>query len=86
MKTKLLQLIIAGITAAAIVLVYSCSSLPAAEKTGRNLYLSKCSSCHSVLEPPRYDYVTWVKYVDKYGQGMSSREKEIILSYLRYHD
>ncbi len=49
---------------------------------GQVLYLSKCSSCHNIIAPSRYDKEDWQLYLDKYGQKMTDEEKRAVLEYL----
>lgn len=49
---------------------------------GQRLYHAKCSSCHNLVEPERFDYQQWRSYIDKYGDELIADEKRVILDYL----
>lgn len=46
------------------------------------LYSRKCSSCHNLIEPSRFDEETWRRYVEKYGQKLTIEEKQRLVYYL----
>jgi len=49
---------------------------------GEIMYGRKCSSCHNLIEPSRFDKEQWKYYVDKYGKKMTNEEKQLLLDYL----
>lgn len=49
---------------------------------GAIMYSRKCSSCHNLIEPSRFDKEQWQYYVDKYGKKMTIEEKQLLLDYL----
>lgn len=53
-------------------------------KMGRQLYISKCSSCHTLILPAKYSHKEWQNWVDKMGDRatLSPTEKTAILKYL----
>ena len=57
---------------------------------GEVLYRGKCSSCHNLIDPGRFDEREWNMYVKKYGKKLTLEEKELLLDYLtgskRMHD
>ena len=46
------------------------------------MYSKKCSSCHNLIEPSRFNKEQWQYYVYKYGQKMTIGEKRLLLDYL----
>ena len=62
--------------------IYGCSSASKNMSSGEVLYRSKCSSCHNTIAPAEHDSESWRLYVNKYGQDMTSGEKEKVLQYL----
>ncbi len=63
-------------------LFYSCQNVAKNFSKSEILYSGKCSSCHNLIEPARFDKETWRLYIDKYGQEMKDEEKELLLDYL----
>ena len=63
-------------------LVYGCHNMATEMSDGEILYRAKCSSCHNIIAPSRYDKEKWHLYIDKYGQKMTDGEKELLLEYL----
>jgi hypothetical protein len=53
-------------------------------KAGRDLYIRKCGSCHTLYLPEKYNKQEWRHWVDKMAVkvSMDSLEKEQILKYL----
>jgi hypothetical protein len=46
------------------------------------LYSRKCSSCHHLIEPDRWDRETWHHYIERYGRKLTVEEKHRLLYYL----
>lgn len=63
-------------------LFYSCQNVTRSFSNSETLYASKCSSCHNLIEPDRFDGKTWQRYIDKYGKEMTNEEKSLLLAYL----
>ena len=61
---------------------YSCQDRTKNFTKSEILYRGKCSSCHNLIEPIRFDKKTWHLYIEKYGQEMKNEEKELLLNYL----
>jgi len=53
-------------------------------KMGRQLYISKCSSCHTLLLPEKHSPEEWQNWMDKMSDRakVSTSEKTVILKYL----
>ncbi len=53
-------------------------------KKGRQLYVSKCSSCHTLFLPEKYDRKHWTEAVSNMQQKaqISDDEKNLIIDYL----
>jgi cytochrome c5 len=51
---------------------------------GKDLYVSKCTSCHKAYEPELYTKDEWRKILDEMGSKakLTKDEKIIILNYL----
>lgn len=51
---------------------------------GREIYINKCGSCHSLIIPDKYDAKDWNKWVETMGPKakLSDKEKHMILKYL----
>jgi len=49
---------------------------------GEILYRGKCSSCHNLIEPSRFDNEKWHLYVKRYGRKMTIQERQFLLNYL----
>ena len=51
---------------------------------GREIYINKCGSCHSLIIPERYNANDWNKWVETMGPKakMSEEEKHLVLKYL----
>jgi cytochrome c5 len=51
---------------------------------GRALYVNKCSSCHSLYLPEKYNKAEWSKQVNKMAPKakITDQEKELIQAYL----
>ncbi len=64
------------------VLVHGCNNMAKPMDQGAIMYSRKCSSCHNLIEPSRFDKEQWQYYVDKYGQKMTIEEKPLLLDYL----
>ena len=65
-----------------MIFVYGCAMMAKPMSDGQVLYRSKCSSCHNIIAPSRYDKEDWQLYLDKYGQKMTDEEKRAVLEYL----
>jgi cytochrome c5 len=66
--------------------IHGCQSVAVQMSDGEMLYRAKCSSCHNIIEPNRYNNETWQKYVDEYGKKMTIEEKQLVLQYLAGSD
>lgn len=64
------------------ILVYGCQRMAVKMSDGEILYRAKCSSCHNIIAPSRYNKEKWYLHVDKYGQKMTAEEKRTLLQYL----
>ena len=84
MKKKLLLwlFVVIGL----IILVDGCNDMVAEMSDGEMLYRSKCSSCHNIIAPGRYDEEKWRLHMDEYGQKMTDEEKRTVLQYLADSD
>lgn len=55
-------------------------------RTGRRLYIDKCSGCHSLLPVDRYDAARWESEVDEMFRlkkvRMSAEDRATLLRYL----
>ncbi|MFQ6034507.1 MAG: c-type cytochrome [Sedimentisphaerales bacterium] len=78
-KKLLLRLFVA---VGLFMLVYGCHNMAKEMSDGQKLYRAKCSSCHNIIAPECYDREKWHLYVDKYGQKMTTEEKQVVLQYL----
>ncbi len=65
------------------------AGLPEAGTADADLYLKKCTTCHSWAHPGRHTKVEWDHYLglmeshmDKEGIPFSPEEKQVIQSYL----
>lgn len=81
-----------------ILLIFSCSSplysptkenvAPTANldklKKGRQLYVNKCSSCHTLFLPEKFNRAQWTEAVNHMQQKaqITDEEKELIIDYL----
>lgn len=63
-------------------LVYGCQNMTAKMSDSEMLYRAKCSSCHNIIAPNKYNEEQWHIYIDKYGQKMTDEEKQAVLEYL----
>jgi hypothetical protein len=63
-------------------LAYGCNEIAKPMDKGAIIYSRKCSSCHNLIEPSRFDMKQWQHYVDKYGEKMTIEEKQLLLDYL----
>jgi len=66
----------------ALPLFYSCQDDAKNFSNSEKLYSSKCSSCHNLIEPSRFDKETWHLHIERYGQKMTDEEKRVLLGYL----
>ncbi len=80
MKKKLLLWLFG--TIGLFMLVYGCGNMAVEMSEGEILYRAKCSSCHNIIAPGHHDKEKWRIYIDKYGQKMTSEEKQTVLQYL----
>lgn len=64
-------------------LAHGCNDTAKPMDKGAIMYSRKCSSCHNLIEPSRFDMEQWRHYVDKYGEKMKIEEKQLLLDYLR---
>lgn len=64
------------------VTVHGCHDMARDMDPGTVLYRKKCSSCHNLIEPCRFDEATWRLYVEKYGQKLTVEEKQRLVYYL----
>jgi cytochrome c5 len=53
-------------------------------RTGRKIYVKKCSSCHTLVLPEKFNQEQWKTWVDKMEQRSKLKEGEgkLILKYL----
>lgn len=53
-------------------------------KKGRELYVSKCASCHTIFLPEKYNRIEWSKTVNRMQPKakITDEEKNLILDYL----
>jgi cytochrome c5 len=51
---------------------------------GKDLYVSKCTSCHKAYEPELHTKDEWRKILDEMGSKakLTDNEKQLILNYL----
>jgi hypothetical protein len=63
-------------------LFHGCHNIAKPMDQGAIMYSRKCSSCHNLIEPNRFDKEQWQFYVDKYGKKMTIEEKQLLLDYL----
>jgi cytochrome c5 len=51
---------------------------------GKDLYVSKCTACHSTYEPQLHTKDEWQKILDEMGSKakLTDTEKQLILNYL----
>lgn len=68
--------------AAVLTLLHGCQTTASQMSTADVLYRGKCSSCHNLIAPDKFDKDDWSKYVDEYGKKMTKDEKRILLDYL----
>ena len=84
--------------AVAILLLMACKSsiyIPTADNVsknanltqleqGRQLYINKCSSCHMLVEPEKFNKAEWTGWVDRMAPKakISAEEKALILAYV----
>jgi len=66
----------------ALPLFYSCQNIAKNFSNNEILYRGKCSSCHTLIEPNRFDKEIWYLYIEKYGQKMTDEEKQLLFNYL----
>ena len=82
-----------------VLLIYKCSSalykpgISDAQKSGtpidtliagRQLYIKKCASCHTIYLPQKYTRKEWSFHIDRMHErsGITTEEKNTILKYL----
>ncbi len=53
-------------------------------KAGRDFYIAKCGSCHTLILPEKFIADDWHVWVDKMKEKvvLSEKEKDLILMYL----
>ena len=53
-------------------------------KTGRELYIYKCGSCHNLYLPDKYTRQEWIPIMDKMQKRakIDSSQKDLILKYI----
>ena len=53
-------------------------------KTGRELYMNKCSSCHNLYLPGKYTSQEWIPIIDKMQKRakIDSTQRALILKYI----
>ena len=51
---------------------------------GRQIYTTKCNSCHSLVRPERFTPEKWVPWVEKMSKKakLTPEESKLVLSYL----
>lgn len=70
------------LTVGLLVVVEGCQEMAAEMSEGERLYRSKCSSCHSTIEPERFGKEQWREHIDRFGKKMTAEEKDTVLEYL----
>ncbi len=81
-----------------IVVLFACKSvlyIPTSENTatgadiaklqhGRELYINKCGSCHTLFAPEKYNKTDWEKWVNRMAPKakLTEEEKTVIQAYL----
>jgi hypothetical protein len=65
-----------------LILMHGCDNMSAEVSNGETLYRAKCSSCHNIIIPTHHNKEKWHRYIDKYGQEMTTEEKQVVLQYL----
>jgi mono/diheme cytochrome c family protein len=53
-------------------------------KTGNELYMKNCASCHKLIDPAKYTKVQWPDFVNKMQKRakITDAQKALIISYL----
>jgi hypothetical protein len=55
-------------------------------KSGRELYINKCSGCHALIPVDKFDDARWVSEVDEMLKAkkvkMSNQDRDRLLNYL----
>ncbi|MFZ4454681.1 MAG: hypothetical protein ACOYOT_00520 [Bacteroidales bacterium] len=53
-------------------------------KSGRNLYINNCASCHALHQPERYDTAQWRQWMDKMAvkAKINLQDKALIMKYV----
>ncbi len=67
---------------ALFMLVYGCQNMAVKMSDGEMLYKAKCSSCHNIIAPSRFNRDIWLRYIEKFGGKMTDEEKLVVLRYL----
>ena len=80
MKNKLLIYLFGS--AVVMLFLHSCNNISNEIAYEEIMYRRKCSSCHNLIEPDRFDKNKWSVYIDKYGKKMTDEEKRLVLLYL----
>lgn len=81
-----------------VLVLFACKSalyIPTVENTankanveelqkGRALYINKCSSCHALYLPEKYNKTEWTKWVNRMAPKakITNEEKELIQAYV----
>ena len=50
---------------------------------GERLYRAQCSRCHRLYFPESYTFEKLEQYVDKYGRGIASEDRQLLTDYLK---
>ena len=64
------------------ILVHGCHDVMVEMSDGEKLYRAKCSSCHKIIAPSRFNRDIWLRYIEKFGGKMTDEEKLVVLRYL----
>jgi hypothetical protein len=64
------------------ILVYGCHDVMVEMSDGEKLYRAKCSSCHKIIAPSRFNRDIWLRYIEKFGGKMTDEERLVVLQYL----
>ncbi|MHC4680958.1 MAG: c-type cytochrome [Planctomycetota bacterium] len=64
------------------VTVHGCRNMARPMTPGAALYSRKCSSCHNLIGPSRFDKATWHHYLEEHGPKLTIEQKRRLLYYL----